>query len=447
VSRPNKFWPDPNAVKNRILMSFVTSLDKSQWQSPDELLHLQMDAMAKLMQFAKTHTEEYAVRLDGIKKFSANDITPELIQSLPITNKADLQAHPERYRAKFDPPQLGNVFEFSTSGSVGLPVKVSWNGYANTLVLAKTFRYHQWHNSDPNKTRAALKVVPLEKNGECRGFESKDWYPLLPGGRNVSQTATWTIARQLEWLVQQNPHYLQTYPSNAKELARYALENGICVDKLERIDCYGETLEEDCADLVEQAFGAKLVDKYSSREVGELATRCPVSDLYHIQSETVYLEVVNEKGEQVKPGEIGQVLVTNLHNVAMPLIRYAIDDYAELGPECSCGRGLPTLKRVMGRTRNMLTLANGDKLWPRFSSENLHDAAPIKQFRLTQKELNKVVANVVPLSAPLTEQEVESLKQEIWRYLPKEVQISVEEVSEIPRSAGGKYEDFKSELM
>lgn len=446
MSEQKKYWPDAKTVKDRLLLSLVTALEKSQWQSPDELLKSQMDAMAKLMKFAKHQTVEYAERLKDIDNFSAESITPELIRSLPITRKDELQAHPERFRAKFDPPQLGKVVEFSTSGSVGLPVKVAWNMYANSLVRAKTFRYFQWYDSDPSKTRAALKVVPLEKDGECRGFESKDWYPLLPGGRNIAQTATWAVPRQLEWLAQQKPHYLQTYPSNAKELARYAIENNIRVENLERIDCYGETLDDDCADLVKQAFGAKLVDKYSSREVGELATRCPVSGLYHVQSETVYLEVVNEKGEAVKPGEVGQVLVTNLHNVAMPLIRYAIDDYAELGPECSCGRGLPTLKRIMGRTRNMLTLENGDKLWPRFSSENLHEAAPIKQFKLTQTEINQVVASVVPLSSSLSETEVESLKQEIWRFLPREIHITVEEVSDIPRSPGGKYEDFKSLL-
>jgi phenylacetate-CoA ligase len=440
------YWPKQVGAADRLLLSFAEGLDQSQWLSAEQLHAGQMKAMSHLLNFAKANTEKFADRLRDYDEFTPDNVNDELIRSLPLTHKSDLQENPLAYRAKFDPPQLGRIVEFSTSGSVGLPVKVKWNMYANTFVRAKTFRYHQWHKSDPLKKYASLKVVPLEKDGECKGFESRDWYPMLPGGTRVSQTATWTVARQLKWLQEQQPNYLQTYPSNAQELARYALENNIKLESLERFDCYGETLEAGCAELVKQAFGASLVDKYSSREVGELATRCPDTELYHIQSETVYLEVINSRGEHVKPGEIGQVVVTNLHNIAMPLIRYAIDDYAELGPPCSCGRGLPTLKRVMGRTRNMLTLPNGDKLWPRFSSENLHDAAPIRQFRLTQTHLDRVVASVVPIDASLTESQVSDLKQEIWRYLPREMNVEIEEVEQIPRSAGGKYEDFKSEL-
>ena len=76
------------------------------------------------------------------------------------------------------------------------------------------------------------------------------------------------------------------------------------------------------------------------------------------------MEVLDNHGRPCKEGETGRVVLTDLHNFTMPLIRYEIGDYAEVGPPCACGRGLPVLARILGRSRNMLTLPAGDRIWP-----------------------------------------------------------------------------------
>src|SRR5262249_57510260 len=103
-----------------------------------------------------------------------------------------------------------------------------------------------------------------------------------------------------------------------------------------------------------------------------------------VQSENLLLEVLDERGRPCGPGETGRVVVTTLHNFAMPLIRYAIGDYATVGPPCPCGRGLPVLTRIMGRARNMLTLPDGKQIWPYFAGENLSGLAPTRQYQLVQ---------------------------------------------------------------
>jgi phenylacetate-CoA ligase len=104
-----------------------------------------------------------------------------------------------------------------------------------------------------------------------------------------------------------------------------------------------------------------MVDMYTCQEAGYLALQCPDHPHYHVQSENVLLEVVDDQGLPCAPGEVGRVLVTSLNNFATPLIRYEIGDYAEVGAACSCGRGLPVLKRIMGRYRNLLTLPDGTR--------------------------------------------------------------------------------------
>ena len=88
---------------------------------------------------------------------------------------------------------------------------------------------------------------------------------------------------------------------------------------------------------------------YTCQEAGYLALQCPDYPHFHVQSENVLLEVVDDVGQPCGPGEVGRVLITSLNNFATPLIRYELGDYAEVGAPCPCGRGLPVLKRIMGR--------------------------------------------------------------------------------------------------
>ena len=122
---------------------------------------------------------------------------------------------------------------------------------------------------------------------------------------------------------------------------------------------FGEILEPVCRATCQQVFGVKVVDMYSSQEVGYIALQCPEHEHYHVQAENLLVEVLAEDGRGCGPGEVGRVVVTTLHNFAMPLLRYDIGDYAEVGASCPCGRGLGVLTRILGRQRNLLVLPDG----------------------------------------------------------------------------------------
>lgn len=444
-SAGRRYWPKHVAPADKMLFQAVSKLDASQWWPEQRLVDLQQQRLARLLSFAKDNTDYYSEALKGLGKFTPEQLTEDVVRSLPIIDKEAIQSEGSRFVARQHDPRFGRLAEFKTSGSVSKPVTITWNSYASMFTRAKVFRYHQWHGSDPKKKFSSLRLIPLEADGTSKGIRIRDWYPLIPGGESVAQTATWPIAKQMEWLQREDPNYLLTYPTNADALVRYARENGISLPQLERIDGIGEVMVENLSSSAKDVFDCTVADKYSSREIGEKATRCPVSGLYHIQSETVYLEVRKTDGALAKEGETGQIIVTNLHNTAMPIIRYAIEDYAEVGPKCSCGRGLPTLRRILGRSRNMLQLENGDHLWPRFNAEKFSDVAPVKQTQLIQTAINEVKVLVVPLQT-LSDTDKESLCQEVWERLPREIRLTVECAPDIPRSKGGKFEDFRCEI-
>jgi phenylacetate-CoA ligase len=129
----------------------------------------------------------------------------------------------------------------------------------------------------------------------------------------------------------------------------------------------------------------------------------------------------------------------------MPLLRYDIGDYAEVGPPCPCGRGLPVLTRILGRERAMLTTADGRRYWPFFGAWFFRDVAPVRQFQFVQTALDALDARMV-LERPITDEEEAALRALILGFLPAPFAIRFVWVDAIPRAASGKYEEFRSEL-
>ncbi len=173
---------------------------------------------------------------------------------------------------------------------------------------------------------------------------------------------------QLAWLVRERPDYLLTHPTILDRLLRHSAETGVKPAGLKQVLTLSEILPPGLRDLCHELWGASIRDTYSSREVGYLALQCPEAQHYHLQSETVLVEILDAQGRRCAPGEVGRVVATPLHNVAMPLLRYDLGDYAEVGAEvgaeggtdagdaCRCGRGLAVVRRILGRRQNMLRL-------------------------------------------------------------------------------------------
>jgi phenylacetate-CoA ligase len=187
-----------------------------------------------------------------------------------------------------------------------------------------------------------------------------------------------------------------------------------------------------------------IADIYSSEEIGVIAFQCE-EGRYHVQAENLLLEILDADGEPLPPGQIGRVVITTLHNLAMPLIRYELGDYAALGGACPCGRSLPVLDRIVGRRRNMIRLPDGTEHWPSFPESRWAGIAPIRQLQAIQRTLETVALKVVA-SRPLTPDEIVRLQQAFADMLCFPHRIVVDQVAEIPRQANNKFEDFLSEL-
>jgi phenylacetate-CoA ligase len=159
----------------------------------------------------------------------------------------------------------------------------------------------------------------------------------------------------------------------------------------------------------------------------------------------VILELLNADGSNCAPGETGRVVITPLHNFAMPLIRYEIGDYAEAGEPCDCGRGLPVIRRIAGRVRNMLQLPGGGLRFPRFGEYEFASVPAVRQFQVVQKTFDDIEVALV-VARPLTAGEEDRLRELILENLGHSFRLAFCYRDEIPRTASGKFEDFRSEV-
>jgi phenylacetate-CoA ligase len=189
------------------------------------------------------------------------------------------------------------------------------------------------------------------------------------------------------------------FPTNLRALADIWKARGEVPAGLRHLRAVGETVSEELRAHVEATDGLGIEDNYSSQEAGVIALQCPASGLYHVMAESLVVEVLDDDGAACAEGEVGRVVITDLHNFASPLIRYDIGDYAEVGGRCTCGRALPTLKRIRGRERNLLIKPDGTRHWPLVGFHRFAEVAPVQQYQVVQLSLEEIELKVVTRGA------------------------------------------------
>jgi phenylacetate-CoA ligase len=402
---------------------------------------LQYRQLDILLKHAYATVPYYRERWSGIYDPAA-PLTPERFSRLPVLTRSALQQNFERLKSRAPLPEHGPPGETRSSGSTGMPVRVLKTSLDDLIWQGIMLREHLWRRRD-----LAGKLAVIRRS--TRQQEVLGWDAVLDAiaatGRAVLLPIGTEIASQLAWLVEQQPDYLLTYPSNAAALARLALERGVRLPRLREVMTLGEVVTPELRALCRQAWDVPVVDAYSAQEVGYLGLQCPGYEHYHVQAECAVVEILDTRGKPCTAGQAGLVVATPLHGFAMPLVRYVVGDYAEAGGPCPCGRGLPVLNRVMGRTRNTLVLETGERYWPFFGTHRFTDIAPVLQHQFVQKSFGVIEARLVT-ARPLTAGEERQFERHVQSRLPVPFELKLVYVREIPRSASGKYEDFMSEI-
>jgi phenylacetate-CoA ligase len=226
--------------------------------------------------------------------------------------------------------------------------------------------------------------------------------------------------------------------------------------KNHRIPCYqpkgiitsAEVLRDEDRVLIEEVFGAPIFNRYGTREVSVIASECDAHDGMHIMAEGIYVEIV-KNGKHCAPGEIGEVVITDILNDAMPLIRYRLMDTTKwLARTCRCGRHLPRISNVAGRVNDFLVDMKGQLVvGPALALPIVGQRPSFRQVQIVQEELGKILFRVAcGKDKTLSQDDRDFVLREVAAYLGEGMKVDFEYVDSIPHEASGKYLLSKSSI-
>ena len=434
-------FPALAAGSTASLAALVRQLDDTQWLSAAEIERRQFAQLRHLTRHAAQFSAHFRKRLAQVKLRPEELTSPEMLRKLPVLRRRDLQTG-QGVTCSEVPANHQPVGESKTSGSTGEPVAVKRTAISQLIWLAMTMREHFWIGSDFAAPLAAVRANVTQVSRD------QDWGApsslLFRTGPALRLPITLSVEQLTAQLIEFKPANLIVYPNTLDAMARHCAAQGIAFGGLQIIRTIGETLNATVRERAESTFSARVVDGYSSQELGNIALQCPHSDLYHVMAESLIVEIIDDAGNACKIGQVGRVVATDLHNFATPLIRYDIGDYAEVAAPCSCGRGLPALKRIIGRERNLIVMPDGTRHWPLVGFHRFRDVAPVIQYQLIQQTRETIEIRLV-VETPLTPAQEDSLRGIVQEALGHPFALHfVYFDNALPRAANGKFDEFVS---
>lgn len=443
---PGVTWPAIVDDRGAQLMALLWQFAQSERWPADTLLHYQLRQLDNVLDHAWRTVPWYRERLAAAGWQQGAALTPAALRALPLLTRRDVQTAGPAMRSTAIPSQFGPTHENRTSGATGEPVAVLRTALDALMWQANTLRDHEWHGRDQSLKFAAIRALSPGVAEPPLGVNAAGWGPASEAVRITGPAALLSlnadITVQADWIVQHAPGYLLTYPSNLAALIAHFAGAGRRVPGLRAVLSVGESVSPELRAACREVLGVPIEDVYSSQELGYIALQCPVSGQYHVMAESLLVEVLDDAGLPCAPGATGRLVISSLHNMAMPLIRYAVGDMATVGEPCACGRKLPTLARIAGRERNLVRLPDGTRHWPLVGFHRFRDIAPVRQYQLIQHSLQDVEVRLV-CDRPLTAGEEAQLGKVICDALGYAFTLRFKVFEhELPRAPNGKFEEF-----
>lgn len=431
----NIIYPLHEKLLRRRTFRYLNELTQSQWLSPDDLRLLQVNKLRNLLRHAYDHTPLYRDRINeaGIDINKIDSL--EILQRLPLLDKNQIRSSLQDMLWKKAP---GGLHPFNTGGSSGEPLEFYLDRRRQGYDQAARMRSHQWFDIQIGDPELYLWGSPIEW---ARRDQVKQWRDSLFNHRLLSafDMSPERMDRYLDEWEQFQPVRLFGYPSSIALFVKHAQSRRRILDthRLKAVFVTGEVCYSHDREAIESYFGVPVADGYGSREAGFITHECPQGN-HHITAENIIVEIVNDH-KIAASGESGEIVITHLDAYAMPFIRYRTGDVGKLrSGRCGCGRGLPMMDIVQGRTTDFLYLPDGNVKHALSIIYPLREMKGLRQFRVTQHKDYSVTVDVVcdDREAKITR---ESITNKVAPVLGGDIPVRVDMVDKISASPSGKY--------
>ena len=426
----NLLFPLVEALRGTSIRECLKFLNKTQWWKREQIEELQNKKLRLLINHAYNNVPYYH---DLFKKLNLRpeDIrTREDLSKLPFLTKDIIRKNLEKLLAvNIDKSKM---IELHSSGTTGEPMKFYIDKRSYSYGWAQTFRSWSWAGFSLGDRYVKLDI-DVKKNVTKR-FEYYLMNCLYFGASDLEESKGEKILREIKKF---NPKIIRGYTSMVYLLSKYIEFFGIDGIRPNAVSTTGEKLFPHYRESIEKNFNCKVLDSYGG-EATPLAFQCGASDKYHVCEETAILEIVRDNSP-ASPGELGEIVFTNLENYAMPFIRYKIGDVGIPAEDyCECGRTLACIETIEGRVGDIVIMPNGTFLVPNFFTSLFKDFEGVVKFQVIQKDLYNIIIKIVK-DDRLNMEYLNNAIKKIKDLGGGELNVDVEFTDSIPPAKSGKY--------
>lgn len=435
------FYPTWEKLRGRPTFELLAMLQQTERASLDELTALRLGFLRRLLRHAYQHTQHYREAFDRIGLHPEDIRTLDDLRKVPILPRELAQSTVAQRTAEW--PEV--AVTKTTSGSTGQPLEVRMSAESRHWRDATRWRGFGWGGYRMGNKAMHLWGVPAIAPSRWMGLKlaldhrlRRDIYA------NCMIRSKERLLEMTRTIVRERPQAILGYAQAIADLARFVNAEGLRTwDTIPVIYGAERLWPHDRADVA-QAFGPEVYETYGCREFMLMGSECEAHDGLHESVENLIVELLVREPDgtlrPARPGELGEVAVTDLHNLACPFIRYFTGDLAmarDTAP-CSCGRTLPRFGPVEGRVTDTMRDADGNPVEGiLFNILFLNMAKHTRQFQVVQRADRRLILRIVPAPGGLPAHAEALIREFVGKHL-RGVPLEIEIVPEITLTRAGK---------
>ncbi len=431
----NVLFPLHEKLKRHDTVRVKQSLEKTQWLSSKKIEKLQIERLRELLINAGKYVPYYRVLFEKIhfNPTSINSTTD--LQKLPFLSKTIIRENLESLKSE----RAIGLTRFNTGGSSGQPLIFFIGKERVSHDVAAKWRATRWWDVDIGDKEIVVWGSPIELGAQDRIRLLRDKFirtKLIP----AFEMSEKNLDRFIGEIKNFKPTMLFGYPSSLSLIANHAekTKQNMNTIGIKVVFVTSERLYDHQRNMIERVFGCSVANGYGGRDAGFIAHQCPSGGM-HITAEDIIVEIVDTAGNVLPAGQVGEIVVTHLSTKDFPFVRYKTGDVAVLDDRlCSCGRGLPMLKEIQGRTTDFVVATDGTVLHGLSLIYILRDIPGIENFKIIQESLDHTRV-LLATNANFDESSIDTIRRGIQSRLGQLVKVDIERVNEVEREASGKY--------
>ena len=422
----------------RRVLACLDELNRTQWLSGTELMTLQRRKLHRLLTYADQYVPYYHCLFDQVG-FRPDEVLADLtsLRKLPLLTKTIVRENFDSMLTT-EPRRRARLSRSSTSGSTGHPLVFMQDTNFRDYFTADVHRHLMWGGWQLGQPHAYIGANLEVSRAQSLRSRLMDWTlnRFVTNAYVLSDESMHAFADRIR---RRRPCLLYGYASSLYHFAGFVQQNSFDDIKFQSVFSSAEVLYPHQRRFIEDTFGCQVLDRYATRELGELGSQCEYQTGLHASVESVYVEILDDNGQPTWPGEPGNIVVTNLNNYGMPFVRYSLADVVSWYPAdtCPCGRAHPMLSIVEGRHNDMFKTHDGRVVWGFGRVNPLWDIEGVKQFQCVQKAYDLVVVRVVKEGGLQVAEQVR-VENAIQAVLGDHVKVEFQFPAAIPIEESGK---------